>query len=127
MLEALTLNLALKLVAFIIVWVIVSIPMYIASKLMDIDGLAQAMLASLTAPLCSLIVYNILSFVFPINVIVAIILWFITVKIVYDCGWGDAIILTILTILITLLIILILEFLGLTIFRVLGIPIPFRF
>lgn len=110
------------IIAFIIGWIIISIPIWIASKFVSRDSsFPRAMLASLSG----IIVFTIISIIFsgiavalglPIITIIGLLFAFLGVlgvfKVVFDTGWGGAFLIAVLAFVIVIVINLILAFLG---------------
>ena len=103
------------IILFIISWVIVSIPVWLAAKVVSRNGtFGRAMAATLLATIVFVIVVAVFGFIhFPlIGLLLGIIGVLAVFKSVFDTGWGGALAIAILAFIIYVIIAFILALIG---------------
>jgi hypothetical protein len=116
-------KLAKDLIGLIILWIIVSIPVYLAAKVLT-GGRArflQAMLATIVGPIIFALIYAlgyaITSRIFPglgiVALFFAFLAWIWVFKASFGTGWIQAFGIAILSVIVGIILIILLEFFGL--------------
>ncbi|AHC50745.1 hypothetical protein SUSAZ_01220 [Sulfolobus acidocaldarius SUSAZ] len=99
-------NLIIVLISFLIGWIILSIPVWLASKAVSRrSSFGNAMIVSLV----SIVIYVVLTtFLHFIGAIIGIIIILLIIREIYNVGWGGAIVIGVLSLVIFVIIALIL-------------------
>ncbi len=116
-------SIVLTIIGLLILWVIVSIPVYIAAKLVvgNKASFGRAMLATLVGPIIFIIVLALGSLVSSnilggsleiIAIILAFLAWIWVFKAVFNTGWLHALGIAILSVIVTIVIVFVLSLIG---------------